>query len=372
MGLRGFSPPLRGAVDSQQELTPVNVGVNGHLPYEGPSSQPWMANVHEKPLAATNQSIAKNAPPTIQKKIRKVGSSQELSDLGTEGVFYDSDKGASYTVKPENWFTALPYGFRFYRRDKDLPVTMFLPINPTNLTISTNFATNIIPTLYGTIEEHSPVRYYDIVIEGTTGMVPKWTRPFVGSRPVGDMGGRLSSVTSAGFLDAVAGSTGFFAKTLATLNKAYSSAKDLFSMGKQNQTGVFTDQTGYFAFHNLYRFFLKYKMDAAGQTSTKRRTRHPLTFFNYKDNNEYDVAIENFTLRRSSDNPMLYQYRIQLRGFNLRNSSDEFAAQDQTADRLNKLGLNGTNSLLNIMKTKASQAKSVLGSLGAGLKVLGK
>ncbi|CAM6003882.1 unnamed protein product [Sphagnum balticum] len=41
---------------------------------------------------------------------------------------------------------------------------------------------NVIPTLYGTVEEHSDVRYYDIVIEGTTGMAPKFVKPgFSGS-----------------------------------------------------------------------------------------------------------------------------------------------------------------------------------------------
>src|SRR5689334_19686681 len=83
---------------------------------------------------------------------------------GNEGFLSQGD--TTYTLESQNWYSAKPYGFKASLRN-GRSVVMFLPINPSNLTISTNFATNMIPTLYGTVEEHSEVRYFDITIEGT-------------------------------------------------------------------------------------------------------------------------------------------------------------------------------------------------------------
>src|SRR6185369_1371883 len=94
-------------------------------------------------------------------KLKGAAPQLGFQDTGSDGL-------PGYKVIKSNWFTAKPYGFKFTPR-AGKAMTMFLPIAPSNLTISTGFATNAIPTLYGTVEEHSPVRYYDITIEGTTG-----------------------------------------------------------------------------------------------------------------------------------------------------------------------------------------------------------
>lgn len=286
-------------------------------------------------------------------------------------VGFDNDKGifktAAYDVIQSNWFTAKPYGFRATFRG-GAQFTMFLPINPSNLTISTGFATNLIPTLYGTVEEHSPIRYYDITIEGTTGMAPKFIEPLQTKPNVG----RASFPVSQGLAN-IAG--GFFTKTLSLIDQVANKASELINGVPKPNTGVFIDQTGYLAFHNLYRFLHRYKEDAAGvDGSTAVRTKHPLTFFNYKDNNQYDVVVRNFTLRRTAENPLLYFYSITLRGYNLRTASDTDKAVDQTADRLKALGLDGvdSSSLLGDIKKTASSVKGILGPIGAGINVLGR
>lgn len=273
----------------------------------------------------------------------------------------------TYNVIANNWFTARPYGFTATNR-KGAAVTMFLPISPSNLTINTSFATNMIATLYGTVEEHSPVRYYDIVIEGTTGLVPKYvsTNQFIPNA------GRASFQVSEG-LSNIAG--GFFAKTLALVDQISNKASELINGVPPVETGVTVDQTGYLAFHNLYRFLLQYKKDAAGvDGSTAVRHQHPLTFFNYKDNNQYDVVVRNFTLKRTAENPMLYYYSITLRGYNLRPAGDKPQGIDQTANRLKLLGLDGvdSSSLLGNIKGAANKVKSILGPLGAGINILGR
>ena len=201
---------------------------------------------------------------------------------------------ATYKVESQNWYSAKPYGFKMTTRDGGT-FTMFLPISPQNLNISTPFATNMIPTLYGTIEEHSDVRYFDITIEGTTGMAPKHVAPsfakdpgaaFKETRKSGRTNVEIASSISAG---------GFFSKTLGLVNQIKNKAADLLDGGQKPKAGLIPDNSGYVAFHNLYRFLLQYKKDASSTSGTQIRKEHPLTFFNYKDNNQYDVVVKSFT-----------------------------------------------------------------------------
>jgi len=290
---------------------------------------------------------------------------------------------ADYTPILSNWFTSKPYGFRFTPRSGETKV-MFLPIGPSNLQITTHFATNLIPTIYGTVEEHSPVRYFDIVIEGTTGMGPKYTAPLSsGQRPDLKSGteqaGRTSFTIQTSLSTAAAG---FFSKTLGAVDKVISGVSDI--LGKSAVTGLLLDQTGYIAFHNLYRFFLKYKKDASGTdtsdgsidaSSRDEKTKPPLVFFNHKDNNEYNAVIKSFVLRRDKENPMLYYYSITMRGYELKgiDSSDRIPDKSQS-EMLESLGLNGVKGSTFLGKAKeiASQARGILGSVANGVNQLGR
>lgn len=306
----------------------------------------------------------------------KPPSSPTSSTGGTpsnEG-FLSSGSG-TYSLESQNWYSAKPYGFKSSLRD-GRTVVMFLPINPSNLTISTNFATNMIPTLYGTIEEHSEVRYFDITIEGTTGMAPKFVDPYIGGKELGP-GDAYSTVRKAGRSTFEIANTlnagGFFAKTLGIANQIKNKAADLLDGGPKAKTGINADNSGYVAFHNLYRFLLQYKKDASGTGGSQTPfERHPLTFFNYKDNNQYDVVVRGFTMRRSADNPMLYYYSIQLRGYNLRSVSDK--VNEDLTKRLQDLGLNGvdSSSVLGDIKSLSSQAKGIIGSFVGGISILGR
>lgn len=288
---------------------------------------------------------------------------------------------ADYKPISSNWFTAKPFGFRFTPKSGEAKV-MYLPIGPSNLLITTHFATNIIPTIYGTVEEHSPVRYFDIQIEGTTGMGPKFINPMKPTQAPVQLTGRTAFPIQSSL-----SALGFFAKTLATVNKAIDSVKSIASIftGPSVEAGLQLNQTGYLAFHNLYRFFLKYKKDVSGTdgakgapTPTARAVdaKHPLVFFNYKDNNEYNVVIKTFTLRRDKENPMLYNYTISMRGYELKqiDTSDAVTAVANPKAILAALGLNGVESAsyLGQAKNIASQAKSILGSVAGGVNQLGR
>lgn len=298
--------------------------------------------------------------------------SDPVGGSGNEGLVSIPNQG--YKPIPENWYTAKPYGFKLTLRNGAQSV-FFLPLSPSNLQITTNFATNIIPTLYGTVEEHSEIRYYDISIQGTTGIAPKFVAEYgkgkaaAASQDTGVKGtGRLTyPITGSIELG------GFFSKTLGVVNQILNKASDLMDDKRQLKTGVYVDKSGYMAFHNFYKFFLKYKRDASGVNSVDSRKTHPLTFFNYKDNNEYDVAIRSFVLTRSADNPMLYNYQITMRAYNLRGVGEKLDSGDLKT-RLADLGLNGvdSSSLLGDIKKTSNSAKSIIGSLVGGVNILGR
>lgn len=307
-------------------------------------------------------------------------TTKPVLDTNADPIFLNAD----YTPVLSNWFTAKPYGFRFTPKDSE-PSVMYLPIGPSNLTISTPFATNVIPTIYGTVEEHSPVRYFDIVIEGTTGMAPKYTQPAAPGSGVQSTG-RTSFAIQAAFGKLNGSLTnGFFANTLKAATNVFNDTKSLIGQEPVPVTGLQLDQTGYIAFHNLYRFLLKYKKDVSGTDTkdgkvdgTPRKTngKHPLVFFNYKDNNEYNVVIRSFTLRRDKENPMLYNYSIQMRGYDLKSidNSDGVNSVANPSDLLKALGLDGVkgSTLLTDIKAKALAARGILSSVANGVNQLGR
>ena len=290
-------------------------------------------------------------------------------DTGPTESKYSLWKNQDYEPIESNWFTAKPYGFRFAPRDGE-ELVMYLPLGPSNLNISTQFATNLIPTISGTIEEHSPVRYYDISIEGTTGMTPKFVEPTT-SKTYAPKSGRSSFTVQQSWSS---GAGGLFAKTLSAMDKIYNTAVGMAP--RTAITGVHLDQTGYMAFHNLYRFFLQYKKDVAGvhaKTPRKKNAKPPLVFFNHKDNNEYSVVIQSFMLRRDKENPMLYSYSISLRGYDL-TGIDESRSTGNSEPLLEALGLDGIQNTkaLSDLKRLASDARDILGSAANGINQLGR
>jgi hypothetical protein len=287
-----------------------------------------------------------------------------------------------------NWYKAKPYGFKFTNRDGKITI-MFLPISPSNLNISTDFATNMVTTLYGTVEEHSEVRYYDIVIEGTTGATPRHVNPIdadehgnaIGDSNIKNKRGTYGRNFTIINLDSSAALNGFFRKTREAIKSVTKNIKSLTEGEQSRKSGVDDEQTGYLAFHNLYRFLLQYKRDAAGlEQASKERAMHPLKFFNYKDNNEYSVVVRNFILKRSAENPTLYYYQISMRGYRLSPiNGDLNENMDETSFIKNELGLSGLyskglngSSPLNNIKMKSNKVKSTLASIASGIRLFGR
>jgi len=289
-----------------------------------------------------------------------------MTVLNDMDKIYSTDPDTDDASYRSHWYQQKPYAIVFTSRAGETD-TFYLPIAPSNLNIVTHWATNVISTMYGTVEEHSEQRYYDITIVGTTGISPRYYKPLGYQRTPSE--GRLGFPVKS----LIPGEAGGFAKrTQALAQNAINNASDLILGREAPSTGVNSYQTGYVAFHNLYKFLLNYKKDASGENSIRRRSGHPLKFVNFKDNNEYDVAITGFQLSRDANNPMLYNYNITMRAYNLR-SADSYDIELDIKDRSKDLGLDGIKtSFFAQMANKVSQAKNAAYSAIAFAKGFGK
>lgn len=300
-----------------------------------------------KTLAGASTSVSKFKP-------------SKNSDSGFE---MQAITDGQYTIRTRDWWKSLPYGFRWNPRSGD-SINFYLPLNPQNIQIKTNFATNIISTLYGTVEEHSEVRYHDIVITGTTGITPRYSQPFANGTPATKIqhGQRSSAIEST--LNIKRGLLGgFFQRTASLATQTVKAAEgvvtDALGIEQTIESGVNVDQSGYTAFHNFFRFLLAYKRDVAGVNSTEVIKTHPLQFLNYKDNTMYDCAIRDFSLTKSASDPFLYNYTIIMRCYNLR-QVDKADGVSSLAQRFDQLGLDGieTSSTFARMARLARSAKN--------------
>ena len=274
----------------------------------------------------------------------------------------------SKAIVERNWYIALPYGFRFNTRD-GYSHSIFLPLSPSNISISTPFATNVITTMYGVVEEHSEQRFFDITIEGTTGMVSRYSGLNLGNKILVEKRNTFK-VNTPIKTDAA---LGFFSNTLGIANTVYERGMDIF--GQQTQESGLNDAmyTGYASFHRLYKFFLAYKKDVMRDTGQNivKSIKHPLEFLNYKDNNKYDCVIRRFVLRRTEQDPMLYHYAITLRAFNLTSLEDRSIEPRNLAV---ELGLDSVkrSTLLSDMKSISNAGKDVFGALMGGVNTFGR
>jgi hypothetical protein len=288
------------------------------------------------------------------------------------------------------WWYQSPYTFVFKEETTGETLgsryAFNLPISPSNISITTHFATNVITTMYGTVEEHSEQRYFDINISGTTGMSPTYTT----YRKLSDINTQSTSADSpdnkdaknkrkrksystASVISTGIDTLGFLRRSANIAETIASQAKDLFNAPKPIGISTENVNTGYMAFHNFYRFLLKYKKHTSSKRSNTNAGIHPLTFVNWKDNTQYDVAISNFQLMRDASNPMLYNYTISMRAYNLTTAG---SGEDRDMDKdelLKSMGLYGVNgSAKALLARKARNARNAAYAAIALTKVVGQ
>lgn len=261
---------------------------------------------------------------------------------------YVAEEPYATRVESLDLFRTTPYGFYFKYNDRSYE--FYLPINPTNLVIATQFANTVIPTLYGTVEERSEIKLYSISISGTTGTAPRNVRMIVGNdKEANERTGRAVNSTSvlttlsnsvAELVPGAEAGLNRFNRGLNAVGGAISSVA-----GPSAPSGFNNANSGYAAFHNFYKFLHTYQK-LVGSNSTANKHLIKLYFRNYKDGNQYVVSPQRFTLTRSADTPFLYNYSIEMTGYALTGIDKEaqLSTQELYDKRLRELGLDGVRS----------------------------
>lgn len=234
--------------------------------------------------------------PDLTRKIQSEIKSDRWNGVGKNGVFRYSFSVA----KAASDGTTLPTkatvpGFN--------DTTFFLRIPPQNITISTQFATNVSATNRGILEEHNGVVFRLINISGTTGVFPD--RLVVGQNKSSNKAvnvvknifpNAFNSVTSAinSFNDIASAVTG-------------PPPRELSPEDEENNPDF--QKTGYHQFWVLHNFIVAYAEAKKQVGSNDLR----FLFNSPKDNISYVCTPMSFDLKRISDQPLLYNYTIVLK-----------------------------------------------------------
>lgn len=264
------------------------------------------------------------------------------------------------------------------------PGTLFFPVNPESLSISTPFAAVATPTVGGVVEEHSGAVFYNITIRGNTGVIPgisylNGTLISGLSNPKSLLQAGLDLVRGGPSAAAAAGKPtgrpnaataplispnalgGFGQNTIDQANSIAKSAQSLFGGEKGPIAKEDTAQAGYEAIHEIYRLLWRY------HELKRQGAALQLRFVNFKDANMYDCLVENFTVSRDKSRPHLYTYTIVLKGWNIKGAK---APASVIADlsgeaRLAALGVSGEASAKAKIFRAINGAKGILnGSRG--------
>ena len=274
-----------------------------------------------------------------------------------------------YPVTSFLWYQSLPYGFAYTKKGDSQSDSLYywLPINPQDIQISTPFATNIVNTLYGIVEEHSEQRWWDITIKGTTGIAPRYTLAKQTAMTIIPSKAREAYVddpTSLLFGTEVQSLLGNLGDVVLKMKQQF----EALTSDPEIVSGVKAEASGYKAFHDFYRFLLLYKQEVSDPLNDKEIKVHPLRFMNYKDGICWNAIPVSFTMNKSAESPMLYNYQIVMRGYNMKPISgdgDSFSYVDSE-----QFGLAGygnsliSNTTFASVFNKALSAKNlVLGAL---------
>ena len=295
------------------------------------------------------------------------------------------EPAAPYAVKSENWYKTISYGFRIIDIPKNIleagPIQLkqaeslalgnptglafYFPVNPESINISTPFAVQVTPTLGGVVEEHSGAVFYNITLSGTTGIMPNISI-FTG-RPLNAKSETRNCAYEPDLKDKMARKIGFGGNTYNAAMGAVAAYKKLMSQltGIEDDKTVDDDRnenTGYTTFHALYKYLWLYHYDKANGYNKM------LQFVNYKDNNQYNVIVQNFQLSRDKSRPHLYTYSIQMKGWLLTTETDQLDSNPaamaksalEWATRLSNLGLDEGPSFKATAFRVVNSTKSVL------------
>ena len=302
-----------------------------------------------------------------------------------------------YHIEQSNWFKTIPYGFRVVKSKNEegalskFPSPMdflhgaigdnncsyYFPVNPESISISTPFAVQVTPTLGGVVEEHSGAVFYNITVSGTTGIIPEIN--ITSGIPRLAEEELRNCAYNPSWLDKMQAKAGFGSATYNAVNSSIAAVKKLSSqlLGIPIDNKTVDDgkdyKSGYTAYHILYKFIWLYHLDKS------QGKKIELKFVNYKDNNQYNVVVQNFQLSRDKSKPHLYTYTIQMKGWLLETETEQtivnpFFSGIMMKLRLASLGLDEGPSfkstafrVINTTKSLLNTSKNLLNTVAQDL-----
>lgn len=208
------------------------------------------------------------------------------------------------------------------------------PINPTDLTITTPFATKLTITSRGVNEEHNGTPIRHITLNGTTG--GNFGRQIAGS---------ISSLpSSAGTI--WASTISAVASAASSLGRLTGNNSQTVSQSKNANVSDLTKNSGWYQYH-VMRLFLEYYAELKKSSPDSKKYRLALSI--PKDGVDYLVTVVSLTNRRSAQSPMEYLYQLQ------------FTAWGTLADSL--IGINDQNPAINSKKLDVSFFQQMLNTI---------
>jgi hypothetical protein len=246
----------------------------------------------------------------------------------------DEIKVTKLEIKTENWNKQFKYALKvanepdggkgetFKKHFGDLIEEGFFyfPINPETLRITTPFAVSVTPTANGVVQEHSGTVFFMISLRGNTGVLPGSSYDNLNLRE--KPGTRIRTSIH---------------QTDEQIN--YYKNEHIKNINKG----------GYTAYHTLYNVLLRYS------EIKKQGSKLQLQFMNFKDNMVYNVAVTNFDLTRDKSQPHLYNFSIEMKGWNLSDHLEYGSGPGQSsasANPVKSLEESKVSQLISIAKAK--------------------
>jgi hypothetical protein len=244
---------------------------------------------------------------------------QDYNLLGTNAALTQFNRGNSTflpSIDLTRWNKLYPYCLILARAstEKDLhggadttayqEIARFtLPIAPEQLQIQAPPAIIVTKTLGGVVEEHNGIPFKNIILQGTTGVLPLRSSVIA----IGDNG--VWGGLLAGTLQAVNQTRDIVSSAVGQVNADFFGGTQP-SNREASQTPKELQGTGYAQFRLLRRFLEGYANAKKVGNSDLR-----LLFAIFKDEVAYVVTPMAFNLRRDVSSPLRYRYDIQLKAW---------------------------------------------------------
>jgi hypothetical protein len=174
------------------------------------------------------------------------------------------------------------------------------PITPQSISVVDQFAINTTPTMRGVVEEHNGVKFKNITMSGTTGVLPN--KPSVAPYP--------STPPFGGFFAGAIESAQKLAKQFDKLKKAFGGG-NTSKAKRPGQVDKSIFYTGYYQALRLSQFLERYA--TAKKDPANRHWRLVLDI--PKESQSFIVTPVSFSLQKSQQSPMEYIWSLQLKAW---------------------------------------------------------